>query len=86
MWWLLIAFPTGASYGLSQLAHPDTLGAVMPLVLGAVVMLGVCWRVLERLLWLRYRTKKEHTVAARGTCIVVCGLLMVQAVFVMIGE
>lgn len=78
MFWMLLLIPLAAGIGLSRLAAPDTLGAIVPMVMGSVVALGLCWRAFERLLWLRFRTKAEHTVAARRTCQILAVLLALQ--------
>lgn len=85
MWWLGVLIVCVASWALSRAAVPDTFGAVFFVFMLCVVTMGVCWRVIEKLLHVRFPTKVEHTVAARNTAMTVLIMPGIQAVLVVAG-
>ncbi len=86
MYWIAVLIACVASYGLSRAAAPDTFGAAFFIFMLCEASLGICWRVFEKLLHVRFPTKIEHTVAGRNTAIVGAVLLGMQAVLVVAGR
>ncbi len=85
MFWLAVLIACVASWGLSRAAAPITFGAAFFVFTLCIVAMGLCWRVLEKLLHVRFPTKIEHTVAGRNTAITVAVMLAIQAVLVVAG-
>ncbi len=86
VYWLLIILMLAASYGLSASATPKTGGSAFHTILISAIVIGGCWRFVERLLWMRFPTKTVHTTAARGTAIAVAVLLGAHAVLWLLGR
>lgn len=86
MWWLVTIAIMAASWGLAQVARADSVGGKLYLVTGCVLVLAICWRMFERLLHVRFPTKREHTVAGKYAAVGAAGVLLVQGVVVLIGK
>jgi hypothetical protein len=84
MWWLVVILAVAGSGGLSLVATTGTLGRGFYGLTVCTALIGLCWRVFERVLWLRFPTKAEHTVAGRNAALCVAMMGVVQAVLVVL--
>lgn len=85
MWALASITLAAVSIGLAAFASPNTLGSAFPGLVVAVALLALCWRIFERVLWLRFPTAKEHTVAWRFGTLALLPLVALHAVLVALG-
>lgn len=85
MWALVSIALVAASIALASLASPSTLGSASPGLVVAVALLALCWRIFERVLWLRFPTASEHTVAWRFGALALLPLVALHAVLVALG-
>jgi hypothetical protein len=69
--------------GTPGLARHDT-GFAIATIAACLVVLCICWRGFEFLLWLRFPTAQQHTVAARIAAGVALVGLCVQVVVMLV--
>jgi len=62
--------------------HVPAFGAAT--IAGCLLVLCACWRLFEYLLWLRFPTAKQHTVAAKVATGVVLVVFAVQVVLLIV--
>ncbi|MGD9688641.1 MAG: hypothetical protein AB7K52_03230 [Phycisphaerales bacterium] len=84
--WLFSAMLVGGSFALASLAPAQTAGAHLPPVLLGVALVFLCWRGFERLLWLRFPTKVEHTSAGRRCAQALAVLIVIHGTLVILGR
>ncbi len=85
MWCLIVIVLVAGSAGLSAVANTGTLGRALVGLTISAALVALCWRIFERVLWMRFPTNVEHTLAWRFGAIGVSALVAIQAVLVALG-
>lgn len=85
VWWLIVLVLMVGSYALARVAPPNTAGGQFFNLALAVLLLGVAWRMFERLLHAMYPTREEHTKAGQWTALGLVAVLAAQGLLVLLG-
>jgi threonine/homoserine/homoserine lactone efflux protein len=85
VWWILVLLLLASSFALGRFANPSTVGSQFFSLAVAVLLLGVAWRMFERLLHAMYPTREEHTRAGQWTALGLLALVAGHALLVALG-
>ncbi len=83
--WLAVILLLVLSAGLSALGAPATIGRHFWLIAGSIALMGLCFRIVEWLFWLRFPARNAPSTTARTTGVVLAVLTPVHGVLLVAG-
>jgi hypothetical protein len=86
LFWIASLALTAASFALARAAQPQTAGSQLFHLAFAILLVGIAWRMFERLLHAMYPTQREHTRAGLFTCAALLLTLILHAALVWLGR